>query len=489
MSQNTRDRRDFLKQSLAAAAGVGMSQFLIGERYKSAKGLMHRSNVLFVSVDDLNDWLGHLGNYPGVKTPNFDRLAAKGVSFARAFCNAPMCVPSRGSTLYGVHPLVSGMNGGDKLHTDIPLFSGLKSLPHLFREAGYVTLGGGKIFHGDYDYSKNPATWNPKSFEPSAWTQNFVNFGSEPMLNPHEGVEGSLSWGKWDSLVTEANTPDMQLAQWAAARLQEPSAQPFFMGVGFYRPHLPWFVPKRFLDLYPLDNIVIPNVPIDDLDDIPTPGLYLASPATDHEKILKAGKWKHAIQAYLASISFADHCFGIVLDALERGPHAGNTVVVLWGDHGWHLGEKLSWRKFKLWERSLRVPLIFAGADTARGNISPEIVGLGDLSATLLETCLGIQPPREEQRSEVRSFAPLLMRPRLAWNGQSVSVWRTETGLHKTLRTDKWRYIRYGDIARSEELYDHENDPNEWENLLSPRCETIDAALAPIVSGFRARLT
>jgi arylsulfatase A-like enzyme len=250
---------------------------------------------------------------------------------------------------------------------------------------------------------------------------------------------------------------DAQVADWAIEQLGRTHEKPFFLACGFFRPHLPWYVPKRYFDLYPLETVTLPNVKEDDLDDVPPAGRAMAKPTGDHARVLEHGAWRRAVQGYLASISFVDACVGRVVRALDDGPHKDTTVIVLWSDHGWHLGEKLHWRKFALWEEATHNVLFFAAP-----GVTPEErrcdapVSLLDVYPTLLDLCrVG---PREEL--EGHSLLPLLQEPDREWPHPALT---THGRNNHTLRTRRWRYIRYADGA--EELYDHDADAMEWDNL------------------------
>ena len=251
--------------------------------------------------------------------------------------------------------------------------------------------------------------------------------------------------------------------------LNEKHEKPFFLAVGIKRPHLSWWVPQKYFDMYPLSTIVIPKVIANDLDDIPPLGVAMAKRIPegqindstrnmeDHKFIIDNDKWKQAIQGYLASISFADAMFGRLLDALNKSAFKQNTIIVLFGDHGWHLGEKEHWRKFALWEEATRVPLIIVAPGTAKPNsVCGRTVNLMDIYPTLLSLCS--LPPKEGL--EGTDIKPLLLNPKLEWDHPSITTFGF--GNH-AVRTERWRYIQYED--KTEELYDHDADPHEWKNL------------------------
>jgi arylsulfatase A-like enzyme len=250
---------------------------------------------------------------------------------------------------------------------------------------------------------------------------------------------------------------DSQVANWICGQLSREQDAPFFLGCGFYRPHLPWYVPQKYLDMFPLDSIELPNVKEDDLDDIPQAGVNMARPNGDHANVLRHKQWKMAVQGYLASIAFADECVGRVLDALDNGPHRDNTIIVMCSDHGWHLGEKLHWRKFALWEEATRNNLIVAAPGiTEPGSTCGAPVNLIDIYPTLIDLC-GLS---SNAVLEGESLLPLLSDPTLSRQRPALT---TNGRNNHSLRSERWRYIRYAD--GTEELYDHDNDEMEWRNL------------------------
>jgi arylsulfatase A-like enzyme len=351
------------------------------------------------------------------------------------------------------------------------------TLPEHFRAHGYHVEGGGKIFHHTlgnnppdiwdhyhpqvqdspwhYHYpvpgqhtSKKGVHW-PKGF-PLNGIEN-VKHGKRPPANYRE-----FDWGPFDK--TDLEMGDGQMVQWAVDFLERSHDKPFFLAAGIYRPHLPWYVPRKYFDLYSLDQIKLPDVKKDDLDDVPPAGRKMVEARrADFELIKNTGKYKQAVRAYLASISFADALVGLLLDALEKSPYRNNTIVVVWSDHGWHLGEKKAWHKRTLWERATRVPFfIIAPGITQPGSVCDRPVNLIDIYPTLVD----ISGMKTDRTFDGISLAPLLKNPGAVWDRPSVMT--LERGNH-AVRSDRWRYIRYND--GTEELYDHDNDPNEWTNL------------------------
>ena len=409
----------------------------------AADGPKKPKNVLFIAVDDLNDWVGVLGGRPDVKTPNIDRLSKRGVLFTKAYCAAPACNPSRTALLTGLNPSTSGVYLNSQPWR--PALPDAVTLPEYFRKNGYAVQGGGKIFHG---------SWN----DDRGW-DHYEKLGGfpSPATVPHNGIPktGHFDWGPVDA--PDEAMGDFKTAAWASEFLAESRDQPFFLAVGFYRPHLPFYAPKKYFDMYPLDTLKLPEVLDTDLDDVPTAGVKMARPQGDHAKVVAAGQWKQAVQAYLACITFTDTMIGKVLDALDKSGQAENTIIVLWSDHGWHLGEKHHWRKFALWEEASRVNLtITAPGVTPAGTTCGRPVGLIDLYPTLVDLC-GL--PKKDGLDGT-SLRPLLADPTAAWDRPALT---THGRNNHALRSERYRYIRYAD--GSDELYDHDADPREWKNL------------------------
>jgi len=425
-----------------------------------------RLNVLFLAIDDLNDWVGVLDGYKGVQTPNLDRLAARGVLFTRAYCAAPACNPSRASLLCGIRPSTSGVYHNSQPWR--PVLPDAATLPQHFMAHGYHVVGGGKIFHGRYE---DPASWHEyRKKQPDP----------VPPVRPVNGIPNTkhVDWGPLD--VPDEHMDDAKVTQWAIDYLARKHDQPFFLGVGLFRPHLPWYVPRKYFERYPLSGIVLPKVKKDDLDDVPPIGRQMARPEGDHKKIVETNNWEKAVQGYLASISFTDACVGRLLDALDASGHRDNTIIVTWSDHGWHLGEKLHWRKFALWEEATRVPMtIVVPGMTSPGRRCDRTVSLMDIYPTLAELC-NLSPKRE---LDGVSIVPLLKDPDAAWDRPAVTTYGRN---NHAVRSERWRYIRYKD--GTEELYDHQNDPMEWTNLADkPRYASVKEELAAWLPKINAK--
>jgi arylsulfatase A-like enzyme len=404
-----------------------------------------RPNVLFIAVDDLNDWIGCLGGHPDAKTPNIDRLAARGVNFTRAYCAAPACNPSRAALLTGRRPSTSGVYHNNQPWR--PVMRDVVTLPQYFSQHGYRVVGGGKIYHNAFN---DQASWDH-------W-QKAGNF-PQPDSLPHNGIAGAghFDWGP--VAVDDAAMGDHATVDWAINELKQDHDRPLFLACGFIRPHLPFFAPAKYFEQFPREKIALPEIPDDDLADIPAAGRQIARPQGDHAKVIAAGQHRHAVQAYLACIAHVDYELGRLLAALDASSKAKNTIVVLWGDHGWHLGEKQHWRKFALWEEATRVPLLIAapGVTEPRGTCGRPVT-LMDLYPTLADLC-GLPI---DSAWEGNNLKPLLASPEAAWPHAALT---THGKGNHAVRTERWRYIRYAD--GSEELYDHDADPQEWKNLAS----------------------
>ncbi len=423
-----------------------------------------RPNVLFLAVDDMKDWVNCLGGYEGtVYTPNTDRLAARGVLFTNAHCPSPKCAPSRTAILTGFRPSTTGFY--DNSHWWYPNLPDIVTIPAYFRRQGYLSVGAGKIFHHTAG-NHPPNQWDDFQrllFRDDPWFRGsklnypWSKHGPYPEGFPLSGVDGLGHENDWGSLkLDEPDYDDSRSARYAVRFLQRAHEKPFFLACGLFRPHLPWYVPASYFDLYPLDRIAVPEAPENDLDDLPKAAKILAkSRRNDLVRIRQAGKWKHAIRAYLASISYADAQLGRVLDALDASAYANNTFVILWSDHGWHLGEKQHWHKSTLWEEATRVPFIIAGP-TVTPSRCERPVNLLDLFPTLNELC-GL--PAIATHDGV-SLGPLLRDPQEDWNRPSIIEYQLG---NVAVRSDRYRYIRYHDGG--EEFYDLVEDPKEWRNL------------------------
>ncbi len=411
---------------------------------------MRRPNVLMIAVDDLNDWVGCLGGHPQARTPHIDALAARGVLFSNAHCQAPLCNPSRTSVLTGLRPSSTGVYGLMPGLREVEALKGRVTLAQAFRQAGYFTALFGKIHHdGSLSPAQRPAeveVWGPAPGMP---------------LPPKKFVETpdpirAMDWGIFPP--NDQEQADWKIAEAAVAQLHAaPKDRPFFIAAGFRLPHVPCFASQKWFDLFPESDVKLPEVKDDDRNDIPPFAwkLHWSLPEPRLRWLREAKQWTSLVRAYLASTAFMDSQVGRLLDALQADPRASETIVALWSDHGWHLGEKGITGKNTLWEESTRVPLILAGPGISKG-ICRQPVELLDLFPTLAAACALKAPDDLEGHSLVPQLSdPAASRP---WP----AVTTANQGNH-SVRTDRWRYTRYAD--GSEELYDHAADPNEWTNL------------------------
>ena len=442
-----------------------------------------KPNVLFISIDDLNDWEGAMGGNPQAKTPHLDKLFAQGVLFTNAHCSQAVCTASRNSLLSGIHPSTSGWYSSTSAMAKSyqQVMGEHKMLPQYFRDNGYETLAAGKVFHqGVSDYKERTKDfWDetaPGYKIPKRLLARGEGYGGKHFYPfPKEGSQiidrygkefsngNSLCYGPLDADdIPGGKMFDELTAEWAVEQLRADHSKPFFLAVGFVRPHVPYTAPREYFDLYDLSEIVIPNVPDDEMSDIPMMGKSIAYgmiKSGDHYAVVNLSDtyWQEMVYGYLACVSFVDAQAGKVLDALASSKYADNTIVVLWSDHGQHLGEKKHWRKQALWEESTRVPLFFRVPGlTKTGGRSSQAVSLLDIYPTLVELCH--LPAAAKLEGE--SLVPIIGNPQAVREKPVLSSWYYG---NYAVRSNDWRYIRYRD--GSEELYDHVKDPGEHRNL------------------------
>jgi arylsulfatase A-like enzyme len=430
----------------------------------AARGEASRPNVLFIAMDDLNGWIGCMGGHPQTITPNLDRLAASGVLFTNAHCPAPACNPSRSAIFTGRAPHRSGLY--DNLQKMREVMPTEKIIPQFLREHGYLAAGSGKMLH----YFIDAKSWD--EYFPKAASENPFPETYHPQKRPVSLERGGpwqyveTDWAALD-VTDEEFGGDWSVSQWIGEQLGKKHEKPFFLACGLYRPHEPWFVPKRYFEPFPLDSIQLPpGYKENDLDDVPESGQRMARNKY-FAHIQQQGQWKQGIQGYLASIHFADAMLGRVLDALESGPNAKSTIVVLWSDHGWQLGEKEHWQKFTPWRAVTRVPLMIRVPKDASvalpdgthaGSVCDAPVNLLSLFPTLLDLCSLPANPN----CDGPSLLPLLVDPVATnWNHDSIT-YMGQPGSY-AISGRSHRYIHYAD--GSEELYDIDHDPYEWTNL------------------------
>ncbi|WPJ97813.1 sulfatase [Coraliomargarita algicola] len=408
----------------------------------------NQPNVLFISVDDMNDFPAFANRYPDAKTPHMNRLAERGTVFANAHCQFPICGPSRASVMSGLHPSALGydhhMKDNDLQERANEM--GTDLLHSYFSKNGYTTLAIGKIYHTHVPENSVDVSGGREDFSEG------TGLLKENWPQENTRTDWAMAPERDDQL------PDFRTAQWTVEQLQAEHQKPFFMMVGFLRPHVPWYVPKKWFDLYDKDKLTLPAYRSDDLDDIPDIAkrisIYENMPRTDWA--IENKQWRNILHAYLASISFADAQVGKVLDALDASPYRDNTIIVLWSDHGYQLGEKNTFQKHSLWDRSTHVPMIIVDPRHQAGQRSERVVSLLDLYPTLVELC----DLPTNVINQGRSLVPLLKAPTTEWPYPAITGWKENSF---SILNERYRYIRYGD--GSEELYDHQNDLNEFTNM------------------------
>jgi len=428
-------------------------------------------NVLFLAVDDMNDWIGCLDTTPHALTPNIDRLAARGVNFTNAHTAGVFCAPSRAAIFSGQFASTTGCYTTPNYFVGHPEFEALQMS---FAKAGYTTLGAGKLFHhpeGAIDqrgwsefFLRNQIqresgwpldSWSSETPVPQPFPASIYNRGQKFKAGLF------LEWGPIPDR-REAEMADTIRVNWAAGQLKKKHDKPFFLACGLYAPHFPNYCPQKYFDMYDPAQIAMPAIRDDDLDDLP---LKIRRQRQNrkrlhHEKLVRIGAMNDAIHGYLACISYADAMLGRVLDALDASPYADNTIVVLWSDHGYHHGEKGQWGKHTLWERTSNIPFIWAGCGVAEGVSTDVTVSLIDIYPTLVDMCGLVRP---HQPLEGESLASTLSTPSMA-EDRTVFLPYIVPGSYAVMNRN-WRYIRYGDDG--EELYSLRDDPNEWNNLAS----------------------
>lgn len=455
-----------MRKIISCVLGISfMALGCIKNPKKAQRTTDKRPNILLISVDDLNDWIGVLKGHPQALTPNLDRLANEGILFSNAHCQAPVCNPSRASLMTSLYPSTTGLYF---LNPDIeqsPIAKKNILMPKRFLNEGYYVTGGGKLFHN--------ARGINKKYVPN-YAGNFGNFGPFP----EEKLTNFPGHPLWDwGIFPNDDTlmPDYKLATWAEGVLKNEIRKPFWMGIGFYRPHVPQYVPKKWFDLYPLDSIQLPRVITNDLDDISKYGVDITREghvSPNHNWVLENEQWKPLVQSYLACVSFVDAQIGRVFDALKNSDHAKNTYIILFSDHGFHLGEKERYAKRSLWNDGTRVPLIFWGPNISKG-VSEKPVQLLDIYPTLLE----LAQISADKLHEGHSLYNILMGKEEKWPHYA----RTSFGPgNHAIISENYRYVRYND--GTEEFYDRTTDPHEWIN------KSKDSKFRDLIEQHRALL-
>lgn len=440
-------------------------------------------NVLFIAVDDMNDWATLFSPNHPIRTPNLERLAERGVFFAHAYSASPACNPSRTAVLTGQRPTTSGVYANDS-DWRAAMLPEVITLPHYFKNHGYRVEGTGKIFHHHGAVFHDEASFDDFRRLPIP--------ADSPM--PAEKLNGLRDYGSantdWGIFPKDPNDHvDVQTTRDAIGRLHRlaKSEKPFFLAVGIFRPHMPFFAPASAFEDYPSDRVIMPPRNPADMKDIPAGW----SQVTDNKQWLWEGMlesmqqdplhYVDAVRAYQASSTFADQQIGHLIDALDETGEASNTIIVLWSDHGYHLGEKEHWEKFALWEKANHIPfIVVAPGVTTAGELCRRPVDLTVLYPTLVELA-GLSPNLQVDGT---SIVPLLKNPAAAWHQPAIMTYHR--GNH-AIRSERWRYIRYAN--GDEELYDHLVDPQEWNNLAGdPRVESVIDELAAWLPQAEAEL-
>jgi arylsulfatase A-like enzyme len=432
-----------------------------------------KPNILLIIADDLNNWIGPNKGHPQVKTPNLDKLAARGVTFQNAQASAPLCNPSRASFMSGQRPSTTGIY--DNQQPAMPHLPRGVCLNDYVRKFGYTSLGAGKIYHYRQYREED---WDKVVFYQD---DTLPNHGAKRRPGPfgyRMFTEGKPD-AEFNEQRAESELVDARSVSWCIDQLGQQKSN-FFMACGVHRPHTYWDVPKKYFDMYPLDSIKIPAVLTNDLADVPPAGVAFAKPNGVHQDILKAGIWQDRVRAYLAAISYADAQIGRLLDAVDKSKYRDNTIIIFVGDNGWHLGEKQHWAKSALWRRATNVPLIWVAPGVSKaGSSCDRAVDLTSIFPTVCELA-GIPTPKH---AEGISIKPLLKDPSAKWKHPAVTTYRQN---NHAICTDEWRYIRYAD--GSEELYDQKADPNEWTNLAAkPELAIVKKELAKSLPSVNAK--
>ena len=440
-----------------------------------------KPNVLFIAVDDLNERVGVYGGHSQAKTPHIDRFAQKAMIFRNASCPGPVCGPSRSALLSGFMPSTTGLYGNSNNMLDSVFVQTSATLPEYFSKHGYITISKGKIFHKhSTENGQDHGHWAFDIWEAAKGggkvdaeryfcrDEGIIN--GRKIENPKFTKSGGSRLAFGPLIGGKEQTKDYRTAKWFEAKLKEDYEKPFFMAVGISKPHLPFYAPKEYFDLHPLESIILPEYRMDDLDDILNAGGAAAfKPHVDFQWCREYGVMREVVQAYLATVSYADECVGVVLDALVNSQYADNTIVVIWGDHGWHFGEKLKFRKASLWREATQLPLIIQTPDMQTGQDCERNVNLIDLYPTLIDLC-GLP----EKELDGTSIGPLLENPNLVWRPTLTTQGK---GNHAVI-SERWHYNSY---ARGfEELYDLDNDPMQWTNLVHSAPESAAVVMAEL---------
>jgi len=436
---------------------------------ESIKKVNSQPNVIFFSVDDLNNWVGPLG-YKQVKTPNIDRLAAAGITFTNAHAPGVFCAPSRSAIWTGLQASTTGVYSNEIYHYDFPE---LVPLQMAFKRGGYNTYGAGKLFHHRSGYV-DLRSWDEffsrsQAMRDTGWEMNGYHHTDVPLPDPYPygpyynqpnkkyEFPFHLEWGPIAN-EQEEDMLDTMRTNWMVDVIKRKHEKPFFMGLGMYSPHYPNYAPQKYFDLYDRDSIEVPPYKADDLDDLsPEIRAFYTNRAKAHKELEDLGAVKDAMHGYLASISYADAMLGRLMDAIEASPYKDNTIIIFWSDQGFHHGEKGHWGKSTLWDRTTRVPFIWSGKGIPENVKVNTTVSLIDMYPTLRDIA---NLPMTDRLDGV-SLASSLKNPSAA-KERNVFIPHAKRESYAVVNMN-WRYIQYED--GSEELYNVKVDPNEWHNL------------------------
>lgn len=443
------NKRNYFVCGLGAILAMGTAQ--------AAKKADSKPNVLYIIMDDMCDWAGYLGGNNQVRTPNLDRLAARGVSFSNAYTAVPLCNPSRTAMFTGIQPFVTGVYNNRQPIAGAPVANNSLMMPQHFRNNGYTTVISGKIFHTKPSEDVMAKMWDDK-------TNIDGGYGPFPK-NRSLPVNIGERWKDFEAWTgPDTDFPDVRNSQKVIEFIGEKHDKPFFVAMGFYRPHTPWTAPKRYFDLYDINQIKRPHTISDDLTDIPAYAInnFIGSNALEKQKVLsKTGNyWEQMVRAYMACVSFADDRIGMILDALDKSPYADNTMIILVGDNGFHHGEKERWGKSALWREACHVPLIIVPPkkdNRLSKGICMRPVSSIDIYPTLIEAC---NLPAIKNQLAGNSLMPLLRNVNASWDKPSITTFLPG---NFTIHSNRWNFIRY--LDGSHELYNVQDDEGEFVNL------------------------
>ena len=423
---------------------------LLHHSFSAGAPAAEKPNILFIAIDDQNDWIGCLGGHPQARTPHIDNLAKRGTVFTNAHCQSPLCNPSRTSLMLGLRPSTTGIYGLAPWFRTVPEYQDQVTLPQHLADHGYTTYSTGKIYHGRY--GRNPRDAEFDHLGPPAGVGIRPD---KPLVNTPSG-HPLVDWGVFPH--KDEQKQDYKVAQYAIDTIQGKPAEPFFLSVGFFLPHVPCYTTQKWYDLFPDDDTILPKTLLTDRDDTPRFSWYLhwKLPECRLRFLQEEDQWHNLARSYLACTAFIDHQIGRVLTQLDKSGYRDNTIVVLWSDHGWHIGEKSITGKNTLWADGTRVPLIFAGPGIASGQICAQPAELLDIYPTLSE----LVNTKVQRHLEGHSLIPQLRDADAPREHPAIT---THNHDNHSVRTLHWRYIQYAD--GSQELYDTRNDPHEWHNL------------------------